>query len=154
MTIAPIAPAAEPVVPVQPPPVVERYPYNPESVDLARRLVKATLSEWGLPELADAAVLVVAELVKNALHTGCATTMRVSVHQIGARAVQIAVRDGSRSLPVMIQPGVGDDSTHGLPLVHKITGGRWGASLDPFGKVVYAHIGRTGHLSRPALCTD
>ncbi|MFG3223225.1 ATP-binding protein [Kitasatospora sp. NPDC048194] len=127
------------------------YPYRAESVGLAQQLVRTALRDWGLGELVEAAEMVTTELVTNALHTGCLTLMRVSVHQIGARAVQVAVRDGSRSLPVMILADEADESSRGLPLVHKLTQGRWGAELGPFGKVVYAHLGRTGHLSRPAL---
>ncbi|WP_146104708.1 ATP-binding protein [Streptomyces cinnamoneus] len=104
-----------------------------------------------MDELADSAATVSAELVTNALHTGGLTLMRVSVHQISARVVQVAVRDGSRSLPVMILAGEADESSRGLPLVHKLTQGRWGVELDPFGKVVYAHLGRTSQVSRPAL---
>lgn len=50
----------------------ETMPCEPESAGKARVLVAVALSAWGLDALADAAKVVVSELVGNAVrHTGC-----------------------------------------------------------------------------------
>lgn len=119
-------------------------PYKPESVRLARRFVHETLAEWGLDGLVDDALLVVSELVTNAAKTGCRRRMTVSVQRFGETSVRISVRDGSRSLPVLIRASAEDECHRGLELVDRLTGGRWGVELEPLGKVVHALLGPAG----------
>ncbi|MFF1903224.1 ATP-binding protein [Kitasatospora sp. NPDC058218] len=117
-------------------------PYQPESVGRARRLVREVLTEWGLLHLIDTAALVTSELVTNATKTGCHRRMTVSVTLVTDATVRISVRDGSRCLPVLL-PASDDDECHrGLALVHQLTGGRWGVTVEPFGKVVHADVAR------------
>ncbi|MFD0273372.1 ATP-binding protein [Kitasatospora sp. NPDC127111] len=116
--------------------------YRPESVGQARRLVRRQLMNWGLPRLIDTAELVTSELVTNAAKTGCQLFMTVTVTLIADATVRISVRDGSRALPVLIRASDDDEGHRGLGLVHQLTNGRWGVTVEPLGKVVHADIAR------------
>ncbi|WP_159398520.1 ATP-binding protein [Streptomyces sp. MJM8645] len=115
-------------------------PYLPESVGAARRFVAATLREWGLGDLVDDAAMIVSELVTNSFKTCCQTRILVGVRRPTDRIVRILVGDGSRSMPVMVQAGPDATSGRGLAMVHRLTRGRWGVTLLPFGKVVHADL--------------
>ncbi|MFJ7276034.1 ATP-binding protein [Kitasatospora sp. NPDC098663] len=117
-------------------------PYQAESVGRARRLVRETLTMWGLPHLVDSTALVTSELVTNAAKTGCRRRMTVTVHLVAKTTVRISVRDGSRTPPVLIQASDDDEGHRGLGLVHRLTNGRWGVTVEAFGKVVHADITR------------
>jgi anti-sigma regulatory factor (Ser/Thr protein kinase) len=115
-------------------------PYRPESARTARQLVRDKLLEWGLDDLVEMAELVVSELVTNALNTGCHTAMQVTIRRRAEGYVRITVRDGSRSLPVLLAAGEDEECHRGLALVHAVTGGRWGTTLEVHGKVVHADL--------------
>ncbi|MFF0412505.1 ATP-binding protein [Kitasatospora sp. NPDC004745] len=117
-----------------------RLPYRPESVGAARSFVRAKLREWGLDDLVDDAVVIVSELVTNAVRTGCQTRMLVGVRRPTDHTVRILVGDGSRSMPVMVQARPDATSGRGLAMVHRLTRGRWGVTPLPFGKVVHADL--------------
>ncbi|MFF4814768.1 ATP-binding protein [Kitasatospora sp. NPDC001309] len=121
-------------------PATALLPYRGESVGEARRMVRGKLVEWGLPELIDAAEVVVSELVTNAVKTGCLARMAVTVRRVTDRTVRVAVRDGSRILPVLMVAGEDEEGHRGLALVHHLTGGRWGASVEVWGKIVHADL--------------
>ncbi|AXI78562.1 ATP-binding protein [Peterkaempfera bronchialis] len=107
---------------------------------MARRLVREKLEEWGLDDMVDPAELIVSELVSNALKTGGLTFMQVAIRRPARGYVRVFVRDGSRELPVLMEAGVDEECHRGLALVHHLTGGRWGAMLDPRGKSVHADL--------------
>ncbi|OEV39154.1 hypothetical protein HS99_0018640 [Kitasatospora aureofaciens] len=115
-------------------------PYEPQSASAARRLVRTTLRAWGLDDLVEAGELIVSELAGNAAKTGCRRKMTVTVERITERCVRISVRDGSRSLPCLIDAGLAAVSGRGMALVHHLTGGHWGVMLEPFGKTVHADL--------------
>ncbi|WBP86548.1 ATP-binding protein [Kitasatospora cathayae] len=115
-------------------------PYQPESVGVARRLVRAKVQEWGLDDLMDDAVVIVSELVTNSVETCCQTRMLVGVRRPSDHTLRILVSDGSRSMPVMVQAGPDATSGRGLAIIHRLTHGRWGVTLLPFGKVVHADL--------------
>ncbi|MFE5582453.1 ATP-binding protein [Kitasatospora sp. NPDC056531] len=123
-------------------------PYRPESVGAARRFVCAKLQEWGLNDLVDDAAVLVSELTTNSVETGCQTRMLVGVRRPIDHVVRILVGDGSRSMPVMIQAGPDATSGRGLAMVHRLTHGRCGVTLLPFGKVVHADLASPGPISR------
>lgn len=113
--------------------------YRPESARIARHLVREKLHEWGLDELIEPAEVIVSELVGNSIrHAGCLTTMRVRIRRI-PNTVRISVRDGSRTLPVMIKAGDDNEGHRGLALVQHLAKS-WGAELDPRGKTVFADL--------------
>ncbi|MEV7781392.1 ATP-binding protein [Kitasatospora sp. NPDC088351] len=115
-------------------------PYRPESASQARKLVRRKLTELGLSHLIDSAELVASELVTNAAKTGCGLHITVTIQRVADATVRISVRDGSRSLPVLIRASDDDEGHRGLSLVHQLTAGRWGVTVEPFGKVVHADI--------------
>ncbi|MFH9355344.1 transposase [Kitasatospora sp. NPDC017646] len=80
-------------------------PYEPQSASAARRLVRTTLRAWGRDDLVEVGELIVSELAGNAAKTGCRRKMTVTGERITERCVRISVRDGSRSLPCLIDSG-------------------------------------------------
>ncbi|MGW3183806.1 ATP-binding protein [Kitasatospora sp. NPDC001119] len=137
MTTAELAPA-EPAP--RPGPATVSLRYRPESARAAHLLVRGKLTEWGLDKLVDPAELIVTELVSNACKTGCLTFMRVAVRRPAPGFVRVCVRDGSCELPVLLKAGDEEECHRGLVLVHELTSGRWGTSLEPRGKCVHADL--------------
>ncbi|MBV6696963.1 ATP-binding protein [Kitasatospora aureofaciens] len=125
-------------------PSVAHLPYRPESASAARRLVRGKLAEWGLDELIDDAELIISELVANAAKTGCFLRMTVEITRITAGAVRISVTDGSRVLPVLMDAGLAAEGGRGLALVHRLTKGQWGVTLETLGKTVHADLRMRG----------
>ncbi|MFJ2191559.1 ATP-binding protein [Kitasatospora sp. NPDC087861] len=115
-------------------------PYEPQSAAAARRLVRTALRGWELEDLVEAGELIVSELAGNAAKTGCQRAMTVTVDRVTDRCVRISVRDGSRALPCLIDAGPAAESGRGLALVHELTGGHWGVTLETFGKTVHADL--------------
>jgi anti-sigma regulatory factor (Ser/Thr protein kinase) len=110
---------------------------TPESAAAARRLVVRALAVWDLPELADAAALVVSELVSNAVRHASGARMRVTVARVDERRVRVAVLDGDRTRPRVRCPGPGGERGRGL-LIVAAEAVAWGADLLPGGKCVWA----------------
>ncbi|MDH6112932.1 anti-sigma regulatory factor (Ser/Thr protein kinase) [Kitasatospora sp. MAP12-15] len=116
-------------------------PYRPEAASAARRLVRDKLAEWRLEHLADDAQLIVSELAANAAKTGCHRRMYVTIRRPAPLTVRIAVRDGSRTLPVLMQAGDCDaECGRGLGLVDRLTHGRWGVVPETLGKTTWADL--------------
>jgi anti-sigma regulatory factor (Ser/Thr protein kinase) len=111
-----------------------RLPSRPESAATARRLTESVvLVHWGMPpERAEYAVLLVSELVGNAVrHTGARTFGLRMLRRRGW--IRIEVRDPSRGLPCLMPVRPMDISGRGLFLVDKLAD-RWGVDLLPRGK--------------------
>ncbi|AGP56419.1 ATP-binding protein [Streptomyces rapamycinicus] len=69
----------------------ETLPCTAQSAATARRLVRTALAVWGIEHYADAATLIVSELVANAVdHTDC-RVIRVTVTRPEPDVVRIAV---------------------------------------------------------------
>ncbi|MEU8684587.1 ATP-binding protein [Streptomyces sp. NPDC048611] len=114
-----------------------RLPSRPQSAGIARRLTAAVLlRQWSLtPQLAEHAVLLVSELVGNAVrHTGARTFGLRMLRRRGW--VRIEVRDPSRGLPCLMPVQEMDISGRGLFLVDKLSE-RWGVDLLPRGKTTW-----------------
>ncbi|MFE4414381.1 ATP-binding protein [Streptomyces sp. NPDC056821] len=112
-------------------------PSRPESAATARRLAQVViLRQWGLsPKLAEDTVLLVSELVGNAVrHTGA----RVFGLRMRRRRgwLRVEVRDPSRGLPCLMPVQELDISGRGLFLVDKLSD-RWGVDLLPRGKTTW-----------------
>lgn len=112
-------------------------PSRPESAATARRLAQVVvLRQWALsPKLAEDVVLLVSELVGNAVrHTGA----RVFGLRMRRRRgwIRIEVRDPSRGLPCLMPVQELDVSGRGLFLVDKLAD-RWGVDLLPRGKTTW-----------------
>ncbi|MFD7665721.1 ATP-binding protein [Streptomyces sp. NPDC059788] len=114
-----------------------RLPSRPESALTARRLTQSVLvKRWNLsPQLAEHAVLLVSELVGNAVrHTGARTFGLRMLRRRGW--IRIEVRDPSRGLPCLMPVHEMDISGRGLFLVDKLSD-RWGVDLLPRGKTTW-----------------
>lgn len=115
-----------------------QLPGEPSSVPAARRFVRGVLTDWGQGLLVDDAVLVLSELVTNAvLHGQGEVTARVSV--AGDGSVQVEVLDHSARLPRM--RGYGEESAtgRGLRMVADLSDD-WGVEPSVDGKRVWARL--------------
>ncbi|MEU6462334.1 ATP-binding protein [Streptomyces sp. NPDC046976] len=121
----------------------ETLPRDPESAATARRLVCVALSTWGLDELTDDAVLIVTELVTNAVRHARRRSIRVMVERIAPRTVRVAVADFSHALPVPCAPKNDEEGGRGLALVVALAT-NWGADERRWGKVVWADLEAPG----------
>ena len=122
---------------------------GPDAASVARAQLRAAISSWRLPVDVDVAVLLVSELVTNAVTHGhdCAGTRGGTGG--GSRAITMLVRcsggelrvevhDRSREMPVPVSLQVpGDSETgRGLMLVDTLAAD-WGYYRTPGGKAVY-----------------
>jgi anti-sigma regulatory factor (Ser/Thr protein kinase) len=121
---------------------------------MVRTVVGLRLSEWGLEEVADSVLLIVAELVTNAVRVAGEREIRVRCAR-EARGVLVAVWDSSEGRPVT-RPAMGpgdlrpdaralddgyDDGTGGwgLPLVQALAAA-CGVAEGETGKWVWARV--------------
>lgn len=112
-------------------------PSLPESAGTARRLTQVVvLRHWCLtPKLAEGAVLLVSELVDNAVrHTGARVFGLRMTYRPGL--ARFEVRDPSRGLPCLMPVQEMDVSGRGLFLVDKLSD-RWGVDLLARGKTTW-----------------
>ena len=103
----------------------------------ARRFVAEALHQNGRAKHADVAVLLVGELVTNAvLHARTEVVVGVSVTP---EAVRIEVLDTSRVVPVSRRFGVEASTGRGLLLVEELSDA-WGTDVGPQGKTVWFEL--------------
>jgi anti-sigma regulatory factor (Ser/Thr protein kinase) len=112
-----------------------RLPENHSSLTLAREFTHRTLTEWRYRGRHDHVLLVVSELVTNAmLHGDGPAVLRLSG---SPWRVRVEVADGS---PVLPEPrAAGQDGGWGLHLVNRLAG-RWEAVRRDGGKVVWCEL--------------
>ncbi|WP_347178084.1 SpoIIE family protein phosphatase [Streptomyces sp. LX-29] len=120
----------------------------PDAVLHARRFAARTLRSWGLAESADVALLVVSELVTNALvHTQGSVRLDLT---LSADRLRVAVSDTSPRAPA--KPVIVDwESTggRGILLVEAMSSG-WGSVPVSGGKQVWSEIVVPPHETRRA----
>lgn len=113
------------------------FPADPSSAARARRFVEATLHTWSCDTLLDSAVLLVSELVSNAvLHAG--TPIVVVLRREEGR-LRAEVRDGSTRLPTAKHYSSLSGTGRGLLLLDRIAD-QWGAGPDGTGKIVWFEL--------------
>jgi DNA-binding NarL/FixJ family response regulator len=103
----------------------------------ARRFAHATVDQWGRHDLLDAALLVVSELVTNAVtHAGSECRVRL---QLSSSVLRIEVADIGSGSPEPQPPTMTEEHGRGLLLVSAMSSA-WG--IDPLddGKVVWAEL--------------
>ena len=121
-------PIADAVLPLDP---------GPGSAALARRFTAETLGGWGAPELAETAVLLVSELVTNAvLHARSASQLVVRMVDTGIR---VELRDDSRIAPSPRAYSLEAGTGRGLLLVEALAA-RWGSTPEAMGKSVWFEL--------------
>ena len=106
---------------------------DPVSVSEARTLVRASLKEWDLTELAVTTELLISELVTNALRS---TGGQITIRLVLERTLVCEVLDDSAALPRLRQAGTDDESGRGLHVVSQLAQ-RWGTRRTASGKVVW-----------------
>ncbi|MFG2716841.1 ATP-binding protein [Streptomyces sp. NPDC048416] len=134
------------------------YTPTARSVSLARRRTARLVTEWGRPELAGDAALLVSELTTNALLHGCLRDRLFRVHlMLNATALRIEVTDPrGESTPRPRTPADDEQFGRGLLLVGALAD-RWGIEPRTVGKTVYAELSirpGAGHAARDAPGAD
>lgn len=108
----------------------------------ARRFVGSTLIGWGRVAVADVVVLLVSEVVTNAVvHAGPhgpGDEVVVAVGRVGD-AIRVEVADGHPGLPVVGDGAVGGLSGRGCLLVDALASA-WGVTANGSGKVVWFEV--------------
>lgn len=111
-----------------------QLPPEPRSPGEARRFVASTLASWSLEAAVDTAVLLVSELVTNALlHARSDIELALRVN---ADELRVEVVDGSPLLPRRQAYGPVAGTGRGLVLVEALATD-WGAHEDRDGKAVW-----------------
>lgn len=120
-------------------------PAQGESAGLARAAVRRTLAYWGLGGLTEDAVLLVSELVGNAVcharHDAAqlgGATLVLSLTCAGP-ALRIEVRDTDPRPPQPREPGSLDESGFGFVIVDALAS-NWGVYQAEPGKAVWAEL--------------
>ncbi|MEV7289568.1 ATP-binding protein [Streptomyces sp. NPDC093252] len=119
----------------------EMLPGLEQSAVGARRLVRTALSAWQLDELNDDGLVLVSELVANAVKHTSSHLIRVVVSRPCDRRVRIGVSDTSTAMP-RLHDSNGDNlptSGRGLLLIEALTD-RWGTDLRTWGKHVWGEL--------------
>ncbi|WP_413800430.1 ATP-binding protein [Streptomyces iranensis] len=113
----------------------ETLPCTAQSAATARRLVRTALAVWGIEHCADAATLIVSELVANAVDHADCRVIRVTVTRPAPDVVRFAVVDKCRTLPVPRIAGANEERGRGLAVVEECAwrGGGRSAALGEAG---------------------
>ncbi|MEU2760220.1 ATP-binding protein [Streptomyces sp. NPDC007094] len=117
-------------------------PAHPESVAGARELTRTRLDAWQLGrDVGDAAVLIVSELVTNAVVHTASTRVVCELSRFGER-LRIAVQDqGHPSCGPRLRASSDDEHGRGLVLVDAMSSA-WGAhdAQHSSGRIVWAEL--------------
>ncbi len=117
-------------------------PADLTSASAARAFTRESLAEWNVTDVVDDTLLVVTELVNNAVtHARSECHLRLSVN---ATAVRVEVIDRSAETPEPLAPSNTRDHGRGLHLVDAVTAA-WGVErVDDTSKMVWAELRRSG----------
>jgi len=109
------------------------------SVRLARQATRAVLTAWRLAHVEETAVLLVSELVTNAVRHARGTDV-IAVDLRAARTLlRIEIQDTDRHWPQPRVPDGFDESGFGFVLVDALAG-KWGVRETETGKAVWAEL--------------
>jgi PAS domain S-box-containing protein len=123
----------------------ERLPPQPASVAEARRLVRRLLERCEREDLTEPAVLLVSEIVTNALlHAGTDIELRARVDD---RGVRIEVGDGSSHLPSRRSYAPTSGTGRGLLMIESMVDD-WGVTRHAHGKTVWFELSSDGDERR------
>jgi chemotaxis response regulator CheB len=112
------------------------------SVMRARRFVRETFADWGVSRAVDDALIVVSELVTNAItHADSPCQVRLSIDET---SVRVEVFDEGAGTPDPQPASSTSEHGRGLHLITALTAA-WGIQQIPDdGKIVWAELPRTG----------
>jgi anti-sigma regulatory factor (Ser/Thr protein kinase) len=115
---------------------------EPGEVPRVRQLVRETLHSWGLADSEDVTLLLVSELVTNALHYGLPPLdLRLSADS-GRVRVEVFDAAGDRRPARQFAP-LDAASGRGIEIVAALAS-RWGSAPAPTGKVVWFEVDPAG----------
>jgi CheY-like chemotaxis protein/anti-sigma regulatory factor (Ser/Thr protein kinase) len=125
------------VAPAETKQVETSLPNDSSSPGAARRLVTKACREWGCEGVIDAALLVVTELVTNAVvHAGSQCDLRV---QLRDGVLRLEVDDEGGGTPDLQRSSDSEEHGRGLFLVSAMSMS-WGIGPTPAGKTVWAEL--------------
>lgn len=115
-------------------------PQHARAAAAARRSAGETLRWWGLGDVVEVALLVISELVSNAVLHACASGPSLELRLCaGSTWLRIEVHDTDPQPPQLRRPAGLDEGGRGLLLVEAITD-EWGVYGTPTGKAVWAAL--------------
>lgn len=125
---------------------------EPDAAGRARRFVSAALAGGPFEQRTDDAILVVSEMVTNAL-LHAEPPVSVNLAQLDGH-LRIEVRDGAHR-PVLAEAPASDDSMtgRGLAVVDALAV-RWGVDPEPEGKLVWAELGESCEVGESDIEPD
>ena len=114
-------------------------PAEDHSVRLARHAAHVVLGAWRLAHMEETAVLIVSELVTNAVrHARGTDVVEVDLHATRT-CLRIEIQDSDRHWPQPRIPDGFDESGFGFILVNALAGA-WGVRETEAGKAVWAEL--------------
>jgi anti-sigma regulatory factor (Ser/Thr protein kinase) len=114
-------------------------PSDASAVRLARQVTRDALAAWHLGQLEEAAVLLVSELVTNAVrHARDTGAIGLELASTGTR-LRVEIQDGDPSWRQMGSLADGDESGFGFLVVDSLAD-RWGLRRVCAGKAVWAEL--------------
>ncbi|MEU5108903.1 ATP-binding protein [Streptomyces sp. NPDC021354] len=129
---------------------------EPGEVPALRRSMRMHLTRWGLPDLIDAALICISELVTNVIvHVGAGTPTTMAV-SINGTYLRIEIHDPDRrALPTLLGATTTSESGRGLALVTALSD-RWGVMPTEAGKTTWCEIATElhradAHVGRPEV---
>jgi anti-sigma regulatory factor (Ser/Thr protein kinase) len=118
-------------------------PATGQAAGLARQLTREVLAVWHRPDLEETAVLIVSELVTNAVRHASSGGPLVSLRlELDGISVRIEVHDDDPRWPQPSTPDALDESGFGFVLVNALAS-KWGVSDTATGKAVWAELAAT-----------
>ncbi|MFE1962972.1 ATP-binding protein [Streptomyces sp. NPDC059479] len=118
-----------------------RWSGHPRCVGMAREELRKTLAGWGLSELEEYAVLVLSELLTNAVEHGCGEGAGVETRYVSRPCgLRVEVRDASPKWPDQRELEPGEVNGRGLGIVEALSD-QWGWWYRRgYGKTVWAEL--------------
>ena len=115
-------------------------PTTGQAAGLARQVTREVLAIWQRADLEETAVLIVSELVTNAVRHASAGGSLVALRlEISGTSVRIEVHDADPRWPQPSTPNELDESGFGFVLVSALAS-KWGVSDTTTGKAVWAEL--------------
>ncbi|MFE5110507.1 ATP-binding protein [Streptomyces sp. NPDC056663] len=118
-------------------------PNDPATVRSARSLTAHQLTQWGLDRLVTSTVLIVSELVTNAIRHG---TGPIRLRLIRHRALSCEVSDTGKGLPHLRHARTTDENGRGLFIVNRLSHRQGTRSTPDGGKIVWAEQELTSEI--------